>query len=113
MATLNDQFSQEMSEWERIKRAQRIRERNERKEQQAEGNHWNFLAGALVAKYLKADLGILALVDRNVQIGLKILGDKCTSQKVPVVLFCLLLLALIPLPDSPCSIEPLPITHAL
>ena len=58
MATLNDQLSQEMSEWERIKRAQRIRERNERKEQQAEENHWNFLAGALVAKYLKADLDI-------------------------------------------------------
>ena len=58
MATLNDQLSQERSDWERIKRVKRIRKRNERNEQQAEENHWNFLAGALVAKYLKADLDI-------------------------------------------------------
>ena len=58
MATLDNQFSQEMSDWEQIKRLRRIRERKERREQQQEANHWNFLAGSLVAKYLKADLDI-------------------------------------------------------
>ena len=58
MTTSNDQHSQEMGTWERIKQLQRIRERNERREQQQEENHWNFLAGALVAQYLKADLDI-------------------------------------------------------
>lgn len=58
MTTLIDQLSQEMRDWEKTKRLRRIRERNERRRQQEEDNHWNFLAGALVAKHLKADLGI-------------------------------------------------------
>lgn len=58
MSTLNKQISDEMDEWERLKRLQRIRERNERLEEQKEDKHWIFLAGSLVAKYLKNDLNI-------------------------------------------------------
>lgn len=58
MSTLNDRLSQEMSDWEQMTRLRRIQERNDRKKQRKEDNHWNFLAGALVAKYLKEDLKI-------------------------------------------------------
>ncbi len=47
-----------MDEWDRIEHLRRIRERKEKRQQREEDNHWNFLAGALVAKYLKDDLGI-------------------------------------------------------
>lgn len=43
---------------EKIEHAQRIRERRERQEKKKEDNYWIFVAGALVAKYLKADLDI-------------------------------------------------------
>lgn len=58
MDMLNNQDSAEMDNWEKLKRLRRIRERNERIEQQKADNHWNFLAGSLVAKYLKNDLDI-------------------------------------------------------
>lgn len=58
MDTLKNQDSREMDDWERLKRLRRIRERNERIDQQKEDNHWNFIAGSLVAQYLKCDLDI-------------------------------------------------------
>lgn len=58
MTTRNKQISQEVAELERIHLLRRRRERNERRERQKEDNHWCFLAGTLVAKYLKADLAI-------------------------------------------------------
>ena len=42
----------------KIEHAQRIRERRERQEKKKEDDHWIFVAGTLVAKYLKADLRI-------------------------------------------------------
>lgn len=48
----------ELDEFERLKRLRRKRERNEREAQQKEDNHWCFVAGALVAEYLKDDLEI-------------------------------------------------------
>lgn len=47
-----------MDEWDRIEHLRRNRERKEKRQQREEDNHWNFLAGALVAKYLKDDLDI-------------------------------------------------------
>lgn len=58
MDKLNEQIKQEVNEWERVKRLRRERERRERIEQEKEEKHWCFLAGALVAKYLKEDLNI-------------------------------------------------------
>ena len=58
MDALNNQIRDELAEWERIKYNERIRERNERKKQQDEEKHWIFIAGSLVAKYLKDDLNI-------------------------------------------------------
>lgn len=58
MDSLNEQVSREMNDWERLKRLRRIRERNERIDQQKEDNHWIFVAGSLVAQYLKGDLNI-------------------------------------------------------
>lgn len=58
MDALNKQIRDELAEWERINYNQRIRERKERKEQQDEEKHWNYVAGSLVAKYLKDDLDI-------------------------------------------------------
>lgn len=58
MDTQNNLCSQEINNLEHIKHLQRVRERNERKERQKEDNHWIFLAGTLVAQYLKADLNI-------------------------------------------------------
>ena len=58
MEELNKKVSKELNDWERMEYLQRIRERNQRKEQQAEEKHWIFLAGSLVAKYLKDDLDI-------------------------------------------------------
>lgn len=43
---------------EKMKLLRRRRERTERETQRKEDNHWCFVAGTLVAKYLKADLGI-------------------------------------------------------
>lgn len=51
-------MSGELDNLEKLEHLRRKRERNEREAQRKEDNHWNFLAGALVAKYLKADLGI-------------------------------------------------------
>ena len=47
-----------MGEWDRIERLKRIRERQEKQEKRKEDSHWIFLAGTLVAKYLKEDLDI-------------------------------------------------------
>lgn len=58
MDVLNKQIRDELAEWERIKCNQRTRERNECKEKQDEEKHWNYVAGSLVAKYLKDDLDI-------------------------------------------------------
>lgn len=58
MDTLDERVSKEMDDWERLKRLRRVRERNERMEQRKEDNHWIFVAGTLVAKYLKDDLDI-------------------------------------------------------
>lgn len=52
------QIFHELSELEKIEHMQRIRERRERQEQKKEDNHWCFVAGSLVAKYLKTDLDI-------------------------------------------------------
>lgn len=46
------------SKLDKINYLRRKRERNERREKQKEADHWNFIAGSLVAKYLKADLNI-------------------------------------------------------
>ena len=43
---------------EKMKLLRRRRERTERETQRKEDNHWCFVAGSLVAKYLKADLNI-------------------------------------------------------
>lgn len=48
----------ELKKMGKMKLLRRRRERNEREEQRKEDNHWCFVAGSLVAKYLKADLGI-------------------------------------------------------
>lgn len=48
----------ELNKLEKLKLLRRRRERNEREEQRKENNHWCFVSGALVAKYLKADLRI-------------------------------------------------------
>lgn len=48
----------ELNNLERLKLLRRRRERTEREAQRKEDNHWCFVAGSLVAQYLKADLGI-------------------------------------------------------
>lgn len=48
----------ELENLEKMKLLRRRRERTERETQRKEDNHWCFVAGTLVAKYLKADLGI-------------------------------------------------------
>lgn len=58
MDTLSNQISKEKNEFEKLKQLRRTRERKEREEKKKEGNHWNFVAGSLVAKYLKDDLNI-------------------------------------------------------
>ena len=50
--------NQAVCKLERIKHLQRIQNRKEREDRRREDSHWNFLAGALVAKYLKDDLDI-------------------------------------------------------
>lgn len=47
-----------MGEWDKIERSRKTRERREKDEKKKEDNHWIFLAGTLVAKYLKEDLDI-------------------------------------------------------
>lgn len=48
----------ELENLEKMKLLRRRRERAKRETQRKEDNHWCFWAGTLVAKYLKADLGI-------------------------------------------------------
>lgn len=55
----------ELKKLEKMKLLRRRRERNEREEQRKEDNHWCFVAGALVAKYLKADLGITVYAGKD------------------------------------------------
>lgn len=58
MSTTNEPNYSGISKINKINQLCRKRERNNRKEQQHEDNHWAFLAGSLAAKYLKADLNI-------------------------------------------------------
>lgn len=44
---------------EKMKLLRRRRERTERETQRKKDNHWCFVAGTLVAKYLKTDLRIM------------------------------------------------------
>lgn len=46
------------SHWAQINRQDRLGKRVERVNQQKEDNHWKFLAGDLVARYLKSELKI-------------------------------------------------------
>jgi len=55
---LNKEKHNTMSNLEQLLYLQRLRKRRERQEQVKENNHWIFLAGTLVAKYLKEDLEI-------------------------------------------------------
>ena len=54
----NKPYSDEMTKIDKINLLSRKRKRNKRIDEQKEDNHWIFLAGALVAKYLKDDLNI-------------------------------------------------------
>jgi len=47
-----------LDDWERLKRQERIQKRQEREAEKKSSNHWNFLAGDLVARYLKPILNI-------------------------------------------------------
>lgn len=47
-----------LSHWEQINYQERLGKRRERENQKKEDNHWKFLAGDLVARYLKGDLKI-------------------------------------------------------
>lgn len=58
MSSLNERIDRKMSELDRMRQLRRIRERKESIAQQKEDNHWIFLAGKIVAKYLKDDLDI-------------------------------------------------------
>lgn len=58
MDILGTQINQDMEEWAHLKQLQRERERREREAKKKEDKHWCFVAGALVAKYLKEDLAI-------------------------------------------------------
>lgn len=46
------------SHWEQINYQERLGKRLERERQKKEDNHWKFLAGDLVARYLKSELKI-------------------------------------------------------
>ena len=50
--------NQAVCKLERIEHLKRVQDRKEREDRRREDNHWNYLAGALVAKYLKDDLHI-------------------------------------------------------
>lgn len=52
------QYTTEMEHYQQLKVLEKKRKRQARKAQQKEDNHWKFLAGNLVAKYLKDDLKI-------------------------------------------------------
>lgn len=58
MQNINKRISQEIDEMDRLIRDARIQKRQEREKLRKEANHWNFLAGKLVAKYLKDSLDI-------------------------------------------------------
>lgn len=62
---MSHQIFHEPSELEKIERLQRIRERRERQDRKKEDNHWCFVAGSLVAKYLKTDLNIPVYKGKN------------------------------------------------
>ena len=55
---LSTQIDQDLEELERLELLRRERERREREEKKREEKHWCFVAGELVAKHLKKDLGI-------------------------------------------------------
>jgi len=44
--------------WEQLERQERLRKRLEREKRKKEDNHWKFVAGDLVSRYLKDDLKI-------------------------------------------------------
>ena len=58
MSTINEPNYSGISKIDKINQLRRKRERNECIDERKKGNHWAFLAGALVAKYLKDDLNI-------------------------------------------------------
>lgn len=68
MNTINKANCSEMTKIDKLNQLRRKRERNDRKEQQHEDNHWAFLAGALVAKYLKDDLNIQVYKGKDAKI---------------------------------------------
>ena len=58
MDTNNRQRSKEREDLERKITQQRLKTRNEREERKKRDNHWNFVAGTLVAAHLKDILDI-------------------------------------------------------
>lgn len=52
MSDLNARIAREKMEIDRLIQDARIQKRREREEQRKNANHWNFLAGKLVAEYL-------------------------------------------------------------
>ena len=52
------ELNKELEQWECLVRSQKKRERQERIAREKEEKHWCFIAGALVAKYLKDELDI-------------------------------------------------------
>lgn len=58
MTSSNETDFEDMSNLKKLQQLRRKREREELIEQQKENNHWNFIAGELVAKYLKDVLNI-------------------------------------------------------
>ena len=58
MSTNQHLYPDELMMWERMKRLNRIKERSEREECKKRDNHWNFVAGTLVADHLKDILDI-------------------------------------------------------
>lgn len=58
MNDVNARISREKMEMDRLIRDARSQKRQEREKLRKDANHWNFLAGKLVAKYLKDSLDI-------------------------------------------------------
>lgn len=58
MDDVNARISREKMEMDRLIRDARTKKRQEREKLRKNANYWNFLAGKLVAKYLKDSLDI-------------------------------------------------------
>ena len=68
MSTINEPDYSGISKIDKINLLSRKRKRIERIDEQKEDNHWAFLAGALVAKYLKKDLNIQVYKGKDAKI---------------------------------------------